>query len=116
MLGGLTEPGGNQQRAQLVAVQTGGMRLIIEPGTADMSGWGMIQQVFLHRVPVEPCHGAQPPGDRGPGATAGLQVAGETLNVRTAGPKQAQVMLLATARVLTQVQLVCFAGQAAIAG
>jgi len=116
MLGGLTEPGGNEQRTQLVAVQPGGYRLIIQPGTADMRGQGLIQQVFLHRVPVEPGDGAQPPGDRGPGATTGLQVAGETLDVRTAGLKQAQVMLLAPARVLTQVQLVRFAGQAAIAG
>src|SRR5436190_11527786 len=54
MLGGLTEPGGNEQRTQLVAVQPGGYRLIIQPGTADMRGQGLIQQVFLHRVPVEP--------------------------------------------------------------
>ena len=29
MLGGQAEPGGDQQRAELVAVQPGGMRLVI---------------------------------------------------------------------------------------
>ena len=38
MLGGLAEPGGYQQRAELVAVQPGGMRLVVQAGTADMSG------------------------------------------------------------------------------
>ena len=55
----------------------------------------MIQQVFLHRVPVEPGDGAQPPGDGGPGA--GLQIAGEALDVRAAGLEQAQVVLVAPA-------------------
>jgi hypothetical protein len=38
MLGGYAEPSGDQQRAELVAVQPGGMGLIIQTGTADMSG------------------------------------------------------------------------------
>src|SRR6516225_3662526 len=33
------QPGGNQQRAQLVAVQAGGVRVVVQPGTADMRGW-----------------------------------------------------------------------------
>jgi hypothetical protein len=75
----------------------------------------MIEQVLLHRVPVEPGDGAQPPGDGGPGTTAILQVASEALNVCTAGLEQAQMMLVAPARILAQVQLVRFACQAAIA-
>jgi hypothetical protein len=76
----------------------------------------MIKQVFLHRIPVEPGNGAEPPGDGGPGAAAGLQVAGEALDVGAAGLEEAQVVLVAPAGVLPQVQLVRFAGQAAVAG
>jgi hypothetical protein len=38
MLGRRAEPGGDQQCPELIAVQGGGMRLIIHPRTADMSG------------------------------------------------------------------------------
>jgi hypothetical protein len=32
------ELGGNKQRPEFVAVQPGGVRLIVQPGSADMSG------------------------------------------------------------------------------
>jgi len=38
VLGGLAENRGDQQRTQVVAVQPGGVRLIVQAGTADMSG------------------------------------------------------------------------------
>src|SRR6266536_1982635 len=38
VLAGRAQPGGNQQGAQLVTVQPGGVRLIIQPGTADVRG------------------------------------------------------------------------------
>ena len=38
MLRGWPEPGSYQQRAELVAVQAGGVRLIIQPGPPDVSG------------------------------------------------------------------------------
>jgi hypothetical protein len=63
----------------------------------------VIEQVFFHRVAVEPGDGAQPPGDGGPGAAAGLQVAGETLDVGTPCLEQAQVVLVAPAGVLAQI-------------
>jgi hypothetical protein len=110
------QPGGDQQRAEFVAVQPGGVRLIVQTRSAHVSGRRMIQHVFLDRVPVEPSDGAQPPGDSGPRAASGLQIAGETLDVGAAGLEQAQVVLVAPARVLTQVQCVRFAGQAAVAG
>ena len=46
------------------------MRLIVQPGTADMSGWGVIEQLLLDGVVAEPGNGAQPPGDGGAGAAA----------------------------------------------
>jgi hypothetical protein len=75
------EPGGDQQRAELVTVQAGRPRLIIEPGTADMRGRGVIERFFLDGVLAEPGVGAQAAGDGGPGAAAGFQVAGEALDV-----------------------------------
>jgi hypothetical protein len=72
-------------------------------------------EFFLHGVAVEPGCSTQSAGDGRAGAAAGFQIAGETLDVRTAGLKQAHVMLLAPARELAQIQLVRVAGQAAIA-
>ena len=43
MLGGWPEPGGDQQRAEFVTVQTGGMRLIVQSGPANVSGRGVIE-------------------------------------------------------------------------
>jgi len=94
VLGGRPEPGSDQQRAELVAVQPGGVRVIVQARTADMSGWRVLEQVFLDGLPVEPGHGAQAAGDGGPGAAAGLQVAGETFDVGTARLEEAQVMVL----------------------
>ena len=69
----------------------------------------MIEQVFLHRVPVEPGDGAQPPGDGRPGTAAGLQVAREAFDIGTAGLEEAQLVLVAPAGVLAHAQLVRFA-------
>jgi hypothetical protein len=76
----------------------------------------MLNKVFFHDVPVEPGDGAQPPGDGGPGPTAGFQVAGKALDIGASGLEQAKVPLLAPGRVLAQVQRVRFAGQAGITG
>ena len=38
MLGRRPQPGGDQQGAELVAVQRDGMRLLVNPGTADVGG------------------------------------------------------------------------------
>jgi hypothetical protein len=62
MPGGRAETGGHQQRAHFVAVQPGGGRLIVQAGPADMSGRGVIEELFLHCVLAEPGDGAQPPG------------------------------------------------------
>jgi hypothetical protein len=43
VLGGRPEPGGDQEGAELIAVQGGGVRLIVQPGSPDVRGRGMIQ-------------------------------------------------------------------------
>jgi hypothetical protein len=37
MLGGRAEPGGDQERAELVTVQRGGVGLVIQPRAPDVS-------------------------------------------------------------------------------
>ena len=79
------EPGGDQQRAELVAVQSDGMRLVVHPRPPYMSSRGMIQEFFLDGIPVEPSDRAQAAGDGGPGPSAGFQVPGEALDVGRGG-------------------------------
>src|SRR5260221_2388203 len=111
VLAGRAEPGGDQQRAELVAVQPGGVRLIIQPWPPDMGRGRVSEEFFFDGVPVEPRDSAQPTCHRGAGAAAGFQVAGEVLDVRAAGLEQAQLVLLAPAGELAQVQLVRLPGQ-----
>ena len=47
VLGSRPEPGGYEQGAALVAVKPSGVRLAIDPGTANMSGRGMLQQLLV---------------------------------------------------------------------
>src|SRR6266516_4869171 len=116
MLSRPAEPGGNQHRAELVPVQAGGAGFVVQAGPADVRGRGMLEEFFLDGVAVEPCDGAQAAGDGGPGAAAGFEIAGEELDVRAAGLEQAELVLLAPAGELAQVQLVGLAGQPAVGG
>ena len=116
MLSWQAEPGGDQQRAELVAVQADGVGFVVQAGPADVCGRGMIEEFFLDGVAVEPGDGAQAAGNAGPGAAAGFEIAGEELDVGAAGLEQAELMLLAPAGELAQVQLVGLTGQPAVAG
>jgi hypothetical protein len=89
VLGGRAEPGGDQERAELVAVQGGGVRLVVQPGTADVRRGRVVQEFFFDGVLVEPGDGAQPPGDGGTGPAAGFQFAGEGLDIGPADRKAA---------------------------
>jgi hypothetical protein len=81
VLAGRAEACGDQDRAELIAVQGGGVRLIIQPGTADVRCGRVLQEFFFDRVFVEPGDRAQPPGDGGASAAACFQLAGEGLDV-----------------------------------
>ena len=107
------EPGGDQQRAELVAVQAGCVRLVVQARAPDMRGGRAIEEFFLDGVPVEARHGAQAAGELGGlGLAAGFQIAGEELDVGAAGLEQAELVLLAPASELAQVQLVKVGGSA----
>ena len=114
--GRVPQAGGDQQRAELVAVQPDGMGLIVQARSADMRGRGMLEQVFLYRVLVEPGDGAQAVGNGGPGAATGLHVPGEALDVSAAGLEQVKMMLLAPVGVLAQIQRIRLPGQAGVTG
>ena len=106
----LAEPCSHQQRAELVAVQRGGVRLIVHSlvhsWPPDVSGRGVIQEFFFHGVCVEPGDGAQPASDGGAGAAPGFQVAGEAFDVGAADGEQGQGAGAAPGGELAQVQRV----------
>ncbi len=98
------EPGGHQQRAQLVTVQADRVRLIVQPRPAHMCSGRVVKQVFSDRVPAEPGYGAHAASDGGAGPAASLQVAGEAFDAGPAGLEQAKLVLLAPGGVLSQVR------------
>ncbi|MGA9833162.1 MAG: hypothetical protein WBQ71_18765 [Trebonia sp.] len=106
VLGGRAEPGGDQDRAELIAVQRGGVRLIIQSRAADVGGRGVLEEFFFDRVLVEPGDGAQPSGDGSAGAAFGLQVPGEGLDVGAPDREQGQRADAAPVGELPQVQRV----------
>jgi hypothetical protein len=116
VLGSRAEAGGDQERAELVTVQRGGVRLVIQPGTADVRCRGVHEDLLFHGVLVEPGDGAQPPCHGGAGAAAGLQFAGEGLDVGAADGEQGQGPGAAPAGELAKVESVGLAGQAAVPG
>ena len=116
MLSRRAEPGSNQQRAELVTIQGGGMGLIVQPRTADMGGRGVIQELFFDGVLVEPGDSGQPAGDGGADTSPGFQLEGEALDVGPADREQGQGAAAAPACELAQVQGVGLAGQPAVPG
>jgi hypothetical protein len=116
VLGGRAEPGGDQERAELVTVQGGGVRLVVQPGAADVRGRRMTEELLFDGVLVEPGDRAQPPGDRGAGTAFGFQLAGVGLDVGAADREQGQGPGAAPAGELAQVQCVGLTGQTAVAG
>ena len=92
------------------------MGFVVHPRTADVSGRGMLEELFFDRVFVEPGNGAQPPGDGRAGAAAGFQLPGKAFDVDAADGEQAQGAGSAPAGELAQVQRVRVAGQAPESG
>jgi hypothetical protein len=100
------EPGGHQQGSQFVAIQGGGMRLIIQAGTPYVCGRGMVQELFFNGVLVEPGDGGLPPGDSGAGVSPGFQFPGEPFNICTADGEQGHGTGAAPSGELAQVQCI----------
>ncbi len=112
VLGGGAEPGSDEQGSDFVAVQADGVGFIVGPRPADVGCRGMVEQVFLDRVPVQAGDGGQPAGDGGAGPSGSFEVAGEQLDVSTARREQAQLPLAAPGGELAQIQRVSLPGHA----
>jgi hypothetical protein len=70
----------------------------------------VLEEFFFHGVFVEPGDGAQPPGNGGPSAPFGFQVAGEAFDVGAADGEQVQGAGAAPGGELAQVQRAGLAG------
>ncbi len=116
VLGGRAEPGGDQKGPDFVAVQGGGVRLVVQPGTPDVRGWRVVEEFLLNCVLVEPGDRRQAAGDGGAGPAAGFEFAREGLDVGAADREQRQGPSPAPAGELPQVEGVGLAGQAAVPG
>jgi hypothetical protein len=116
MLAGRSQPGGDEQSAELVAVQPDGMRFVVQAGTADVGGRGMVQEFFLDRAPVEPGDRRKPAGHGRGGPAAVFQVPGEQLDIGPPDREQRQRPVPAPCGELAQVQCIGFAGLAAVPG
>jgi hypothetical protein len=60
------------------------VRLVVQPGTADVRCGRVVEEFFLDGVLAEPGDGAQPAGGGGSGAAPGFQFPGEGLDVSPA--------------------------------
>ena len=113
---GERQAGGDQDGAELVAVEVGDVGLVVDARPADVHRRGVLDDTFFFGVAVEPDDRAQPAGDRGAGLAAVFEVAGEALDVDAADVEQAVVVLPAPGGELAQVQGVGVAGEAAVGG
>jgi hypothetical protein len=116
VFGRRAEPGGRQHRAELVAVQRDGMRLVVDPRPPDMGGGRVIEEFFFDGVLVEPGDGRQAPGDCRAGSAVGFELPGEAFDVGAAHREQRQGTAATPSGELAQVQGVGLAGQAAVPG
>src|SRR5208282_4456940 len=81
VLGRRPEPGGDQQRTNLVAVKADRMRLIVETRPADMDRRRGGHQPLLLGETIKAGNRAKPPSHGGPGAASLLECAGVQLDV-----------------------------------
>ena len=102
---------GDQDRAELVAVEVGDMGLVVDPWPADVHRRRVLDHAFFFGVAVEPDDRAQPAGDGGPSLAAVFEVAGEAFDVDPADVEQLMVVLPAPGSELTQIQGVGVAGE-----
>ena len=115
MVAGAGETSGNEHRADFVAVESGGVGLVVEPRSTDVHRWGAVEESFFDGVAVQGGDRAQPARDcRSCPATA-LKVTGEAFDVVAGDLEQRQLTLLAPGCELAQVQRVRVAGETRVA-
>ena len=77
--------------------------LVVDPGSADVHGRGVLDDAFFLGVAVEADHGAQAAADGGAGLAAIFEVAGEAFDVDSADVEQVPVVLPAPGGELAQI-------------
>jgi hypothetical protein len=75
------QPGLDQGRTELVAVEPERVGFVVDLGAADVGGRVAIDDGFLGAVPVEAADRRQPPTDRGSGGAVFFGPAGVQLDV-----------------------------------
>ena len=93
MVPGRGQTSGDEQRAELVAVKAGGVRLVVKTRTADMDRRRVVDETFLFGIAIQTGDRAQPPGQRGPGLSFGFEMTGEALDVAPPSREQPEVMV-----------------------
>ena len=110
------QPSSHEEGADLVAIQAGGMRLVVQSGPADMGRRRPLEQALLFGVAVETRDRAEATSDSCSSAPTRFEVAGEALDVSPPGAEQAQVVLGAPGDELAQVKGIGLTGQSSVAG
>jgi hypothetical protein len=77
VLDGWSKPGNYKKRTEFISVEPGDVRLVVEPGPADMNRWRVIEKLLLDGIAVETGDGAESPGNRRASPPALLEVAAE---------------------------------------
>jgi hypothetical protein len=95
VLGRRPEPGGYQQRTNLVAVKADRMRLIVETRPADMDRRRGGHQPLLLGETIKAGNRAKPPSHGGPGAASLLECAGVQLDVCAPDREEPEIVALA---------------------
>ena len=109
------ESGGDEHRPDFVAVETGGVGLVVQTRSPDMNCGRAVEETLFDGVPVQRGDRAQPSRDRRPGAAELLEVASERLDVAASHSEQARVPVMAPLRKLPEIERVRLAGQPGVA-
>ena len=113
---GGAQPGLDEERAELVAVQAQGAGLVVDSSAAHVRGRVALDDALLLAVPVEAGQGGQPPGRPSSASGPLLPSSGRTARGGPGARGQLQVGLAAPGREEPQIGGVAPAGGAAVAG
>src|SRR5664280_2829502 len=114
MLGYGPEPGRDEQRSNLVAVQADGVGFVIDPGSTDVNRRRVGDKAFLLGIAVEAGHSAQSATDGGRCPTPSFQLPSVGLDVASPDLEETQVVLIAEGDELTKIQRIGVAGEPSV--
>src|SRR4051812_479450 len=110
------ETGGDEHGTDFVAVESGGVRFVVESWASNMCRGRFGDEVFLFGVAVETRHGAESPRDGRTSSTESLEVAAEPLDVGAPSTEQRNASFCTPPDVLAQVEPIGLERQTAVSG